>query len=595
MPDRSQKSKSIPDRYQVKDSDNGRVITCTESPNVRVLIKRGQSTSDSAAHKAETRTIFLDGAAQSPPFLDNDKQIYNLDHHHGVVRAFTLATCEQALLLVMRGLDLRERNWTIIANDPDLDTVLAIWVLVNHLRLSEEDSSGMQEIVPLIRLEGVIDAHGLEMNRFTGLPASALKEAEKKLEKLRAKELEIKKTGEWENIDYADYCAETLRKIDGLVYRPLEFHDYHDVDELARVETNTGRDVVFCDSDLGVYELEQYLTKLYGTQPGVIVLQKSPGVFTLRQVDLFLPENLEPVYARLNFVDPAVRDAGNTWGGSGEIGGSPRSTGTKLSLKEIADAFRVTYRRPGVWDHIRNFLYAVFITAAVFIPAFFIAHNLFTLFDWSGIGSTYAGRDALQSLQNTYPLVLILIVPAVYFLAGKRNRVYGFDIPAGHDWLYLLPLALMAAVSGGVWIPELSDPAHGNVSIGFLTLSQIQMLAVFLLPISAELLFRGFLHGFLAERYPCQHVAGQWFVSYPTFITASFYGLITLILPLQTPPLHDLALNHWDWFTRVNQIAGFFSAVLFGIVAGSVRERSGSILPAIGTHLLIAPLVALFI
>jgi hypothetical protein len=37
-------------------------------------------------------------------------------------------------------LDLQKRDWTIHANDPDLDTVLAIWVLLNHMRLSDADA-----------------------------------------------------------------------------------------------------------------------------------------------------------------------------------------------------------------------------------------------------------------------------------------------------------------------------------------------------------------------------------------------------------------------------------------------------------------------
>jgi len=42
--------------------------------------------------------------------------VFNLDHHEGVIRRFTLSACEQAMILVLRGLDLRERPWTILAN-----------------------------------------------------------------------------------------------------------------------------------------------------------------------------------------------------------------------------------------------------------------------------------------------------------------------------------------------------------------------------------------------------------------------------------------------------------------------------------------------
>ena len=39
-------------------------------------------------------------------YLDNSSKLYNLDHHEGCERAFTLATCEQALLMVYSGVEL---------------------------------------------------------------------------------------------------------------------------------------------------------------------------------------------------------------------------------------------------------------------------------------------------------------------------------------------------------------------------------------------------------------------------------------------------------------------------------------------------------
>src|SRR6059036_2949344 len=117
---------------------------------------------DSAARKAAPGTIYLDGAAEGGPFLDVEKGLFNLDHHEGCVRSFTLATCEQAMVVIRKGMDLQRRDWTIYANDPDLDTVLAIWVLLNHVRLNELNGKTRVRIMPLLRLQGLIDAQGLE-------------------------------------------------------------------------------------------------------------------------------------------------------------------------------------------------------------------------------------------------------------------------------------------------------------------------------------------------------------------------------------------------------------------------------------------------
>ena len=56
--------------------------------------------------QANKGTIFLDGAAKGEPFMDASRGIYNLDHHEGCVRSFTLSTCEQAMILIRKGLDL---------------------------------------------------------------------------------------------------------------------------------------------------------------------------------------------------------------------------------------------------------------------------------------------------------------------------------------------------------------------------------------------------------------------------------------------------------------------------------------------------------
>ena len=158
----------LPDRYSVKELEEGKVLSCLEAPNISVRIERGKSVSGANARKAGERTIFLDGAAQSEPFMDHERQVYNLDHHDGVERSFTLATCEQALVLVRKGLNLSDKKWTIWANDPDLDTVLAVWILLNHMHLRKGDAPVYRAIVPLIRVEGIIDGLGLEYQDVAG-------------------------------------------------------------------------------------------------------------------------------------------------------------------------------------------------------------------------------------------------------------------------------------------------------------------------------------------------------------------------------------------------------------------------------------------
>ena len=166
-----------------------------------IRVDRDLSLTTGAARKADGGTIFLDGVAQSAPFLDRERRVYNLDHPEGCVRPFTLSTCEQALVLVARGMDLREKPWQFYTNDPYLDVVLAVWVLCNSMHLQGEDSSIRSAVVPLVRLEGLIDSHGLELYELSAYPRQAVDEITGSLESLRESELQLKADGKWGETD----------------------------------------------------------------------------------------------------------------------------------------------------------------------------------------------------------------------------------------------------------------------------------------------------------------------------------------------------------------------------------------------------------
>ena len=121
----------LPERYTLKGAGDERVLICLEAPNLNVHVEPGLAVTGSVARKSPGGTIFLDGVAQCEPFMDHERQVYNLDHHEGCVRAFTLATCEQTLVMYMKGLDLQGREWNIFSNEPDLDAILSIWILLN--------------------------------------------------------------------------------------------------------------------------------------------------------------------------------------------------------------------------------------------------------------------------------------------------------------------------------------------------------------------------------------------------------------------------------------------------------------------------------
>src|SRR2546428_5199974 len=319
---------ALPDRYRVKRDDTGAVLTCVEAPTVSVRVQRGFTVTAAAARSAAPGSVFLDGAARGEPFLDPKREVYNLDHHEGCVRSFLLATCEQAMVLIRKGIDLRKREWTVYANDADLDTVLAIWVLLNPLRLDDRGTETRARVMPLVRLQGVIDAQGLDMQDMSALPPELLAEIQACIDELREPELALKRRGRWGESDLVGYTADRLRAIDRLVYSPTHFDDVTDVEQLARVEITNGSVAVVCRSKAGIYEVERQLRRLHGKRLGGIVLRTGAAAYTLRQGNPYLPTSLERFYTHLNLVDPGAggHRSGNRWGGSTEIGGSPRPT-----------------------------------------------------------------------------------------------------------------------------------------------------------------------------------------------------------------------------------------------------------------------------
>ena len=136
-----------------------------------------------------------------------------------------------------------------------------------------------------------------------------------------------------------------MRKIDELVYTAGDFEGLREVEELARVRITPHRLAVACRSEAGIYEVEEQLKEVHGDRLGLLILQKDDRTYTVRQVDPFLPVNLEDVYDRLNLLDAAV--SGNQrWGGSSDIGGSPRGVGTDLRIDEIVDICRWVFQPP---------------------------------------------------------------------------------------------------------------------------------------------------------------------------------------------------------------------------------------------------------
>jgi hypothetical protein len=538
-------------RYRTRRLGRERVLVCLEAPTVQVRIDPSLCVSAVAARSAPPGTIYLDGAAQGEPFVDAERDVYNLDHHEGCVRAFTLATCEQAIVLLRRGLDLRRRDFRVYANGVDLDTVLAIWVLLNHLRLAAADSPVRARILPLLRLEGNIDALGLGCEELCALPAPLLAETRRALDGLLERE-RAAKAGDFGR-DPLAFVAAQLRAIDRIAYAGEALDTPLEIEELARAELAGLGVAVVCRAEGGVYEVERELRRLHGERLALVVLQKDATTYSLRAASPAAAARLERIYAWLNHADPGSGGsrAENRWGGAGEIGGSPRRRGTRLAAAEIAAACRDACAPWTLAARLRRVCGVAFACAALL--ALGAAAQL-----WAAL----AAEGALA----------LFVCAGLACLAGGRRAAgwYGLRWPRGLAGWAWLPVAVPAAAAGGVWLPVAAPSLP--LELG----SAGALLALGAGAAGLELTFRGLAPAGLLRAF---HGRAR---SVAVLLPAVLYAAALSALPSAAPALGGAQ-------------GGFCAALAFGLAAGFARARAESIaLPVVFAALGVAARLALW-
>ena len=555
----------LPTRYEVRRRDGHCELLCDEAPGVAVTLERDYAFSEADARKLGERVILLDGAGQFAPLIDDACHLYNLDHHRDCLRAFTLATCEQALILVQKGLRLDKGNWTLYANEPDLDTLFAIWVLLNYRRIRDLPADRRDAIVPLIRLEGAIDANGYEIAEFCGLPQERLHQEKERLDALHRLELEVKQSGDWATMDLAEYARDMLLAIDRYVYEPSDFHDYASVEEVyGHVDVGPEHVAVVCRDGAGIYEVERRLKKTWGDRLGIVALEKNSGHYTLRRTASFAGIQLDEAYDKLNLLDPQVdgRPPEKRWGGSDEIGGSPRPTGTTLTPREIGNILKLAYQSVSRWQHLQRFSVAALWTTALVLIA------LVAIFAWRRF---VAAPDTVVEQIQELALGSGLLGLGAWFLTRKLSSgwtwLFGWRKPTGNDgWLLALP-ALVAGAVGASWVPlgAAADPAQAALGGA----------AVLIAALSMGLAFPGLVHGLLVLDAPVQAPGGRWFVSRPALAAGFLSGLITVAatwLCIAPSPLDTGS-------QLANQALLFALAWFAGVLVAMARERSLSLWP----------------
>jgi Type II CAAX prenyl endopeptidase Rce1-like len=552
---------TVANRYRIRNALGERVLSCVEAPNVMVREQRRAPVPSKQVRKAPAGTIFLGGAAEGEPFADFEAGVYHLNHQQGSIQF--LSTCEQAMVLVRKLLDLRSRDWAVVTKDGELGTVFAVWVLLNHPRLNA-NSAALARVMPLLRLEGVIDVHGLEASCLSALSADALRSTSAALKRLQQQELDLKRYGRWCEIDLLEYIADQLRAIDDVIYSPQDFEGVHEIEELARGEITNQSIVIVCRSEAPFKDIESQVRKTYGERLRVLIVQNASSDYEIHQINQTTSGSLERAYDRLNLLDPAAQGGSqNRWHGSAILGASPRGVETKLSPDQIVAAVRDAFRQPSILDVLFQLPRAMWLALIGLSPALLLIV----------VGNLLRNRGYIAPGWVDLFAIALPVTAAILFWLKARGApgIHGLRAPMSFAWLIVLPGAVIAAVAGGVWTPRSLgfELGHQNEFSGLIAL---------LLPIGAELLFRGVILGSLALCLPIQ-TSGQWQRSWPTLISGGLYAAASVLLLF--------AFSNGQAQT-IKLLVTFAAALAFGMASGTARERSESIFSSIVLHTICA-------
>ena len=346
------------DTYFIKVDFNKEQYITNKEGNIHFYLKRGFSVEPDEIKILSSNTILIDGVFNGPPFLDNDNKIYSLDHHKGIIRSFTLSSCEQALLLIYKGFNINEEPWNVYGNEPDLDTILVAWIFLNNLIITENKDNIRHDITRLVRVEGLIDSQGYSFLDYLGYNEEIIEAELRKINKILEQEKSLKENNEWEKIDPFEYVKNVLCKIDMMFFEENTPSDI-EFNQIEVIPIHKKNVIVSCKSSASIYEIEKILRQKYKSKLALIILQSSSNKYTIKLTNEFLNKNLFSLYSKLNKFDKTVKssDPTNVWGGSDLIGGSPRKAKTSLSINEIGDiAKQVFFQKLFLFNNIFNFI-----------------------------------------------------------------------------------------------------------------------------------------------------------------------------------------------------------------------------------------------
>lgn len=270
--------------------------------------------------------IALDGYVATASQFDLTGPRLNLDHHSGVDRLATRASCAQTLLAIRQGLfecfrDGDGPRAQVCVNDCDED-VCTSWFLLRNANLAVPGAC--PRLDRLVSLVDVLDTTAGAYRISADL--SALKE----LAWIFAPYHSFRRSGELDR-----RCPEEHRQVVTEVLSRIERHlcgrgDSFPLD--GRYEVRGGGPGWSLIREVGAQA--RIGATADGVRAYVAVRERSDGRwgYVVGRMSPFVPFDVPALLRALNEAEEATKDR---WGGSNLVGGSPRIRGSKLPPDEV--------------------------------------------------------------------------------------------------------------------------------------------------------------------------------------------------------------------------------------------------------------------
>jgi hypothetical protein len=234
---------------------------------------------------------------------------------------------------------------------------------------------------------------------------------------------------------------------------------------------------------------------------------------------------------------------------------------------DIAEAVKLAYRRPGVWERARSIALAVVLSALPMVAGWLVVV-------WNRVLEDPRALFADRLLEFLAMSSAIAICCLLVLGRRRRRRVFGLQLPEGRGWSLMAPAVALGGLAGGAWVFLQSWLQAGTLA----SLGMPQLLALVGFPLLAEIVFRGVAHGVMIDDFSIQHARGRWFLSWPVAISTLLFVVWTLVLrPLAITDL---------WWPQLSPWILPLGAAVSGVALGMARERSGSLLASLGLHYL---------